>query len=259
MRIGKVVILAGGLGSRLSEETDIRPKPMVEIGGYPIIWHIMKIYSKFGLNDFVVCLGYRGYMIKEFFLNYYLHMADVTVDLKSNTRTVHHKRAEPWRITLIETGDATMTGGRIRRVRDYIGDQTFCLTYGDGVADINLADLLSFHENHGLAATVTAVRPPGRFGAIDVNNASMVQRFHEKPQGDNSWINGGFLVLSPQVIDYIDGDNTVFEEEPLSRLAAKQKLSAYRHLGFWHAMDTLRDKRYLDGLWNSGRAPWKVW
>jgi glucose-1-phosphate cytidylyltransferase len=259
MHIGKVVILAGGLGSRLAEETETRPKPMIEIGGRPILWHIMKIYSTFGLNDFVICLGYKGYMIKEFFLNYHVHMADVTIDLANNTTTVHHKRAEPWRVTLVETGDTTMTGGRIRRVREYIDDRHFCLTYGDGVADIDLAALLSFHEQHGRAATITAVQPPGRFGAMETDAAGLVRSFQEKPAGDGNWINGGFLVLAPQVLGYIDGDNTTFEHQPLSRLSAEGKLAAYRHKGFWHAMDTLRDKRHLEDLWNGGRAPWKVW
>jgi glucose-1-phosphate cytidylyltransferase len=259
MQVGKVVILAGGMGSRLAEETEVRPKPLVEIGGRPIIWHIMKIYSKFGLNDFVICLGYKGYMIKEFFSNYNLHMADVTFDLSNNSTIVHHHRAEPWRVTLVETGDATMTGGRIRRVREYIGDKDFCLTYGDGVAEIDISALLAFHEKQGLPATITAVRPPGRFGALDINSADRVVNFREKPQGDGNWINGGFLVLSPQVIDYIDDDHTVFEQAPLQRLSAEGKLSAYRHTGFWHAMDTLRDKRHLEDLWIGGRAPWRMW
>jgi len=259
MEIGKVVILAGGLGSRLAEETEVRPKPMVEIGGRPIIWHIMKIYSRFGLNDFVICLGYKGYMIKEFFSNYDLHMADVTFDMSANSTIVHHRRTEPWRVTLVETGETTMTGGRIRRVRDYIGDKDFCLTYGDGVAEVDIGALLAFHERHGLPATITAVQPPGRFGAIEIDPAGQVRSFREKPQGDGTWINGGFLVLSPRIIDYIDGDATVFEQEPLMRLSAEGKLSAYRHTGFWHAMDTLRDKRHLEELWASGRAPWRMW
>jgi glucose-1-phosphate cytidylyltransferase len=259
VRVGKVVILAGGLGSRLAEETEIRPKPMVEIGGRPILWHIMKIYSKFGLNDFVVCLGYKGYIIKEFFYNYNLHLADVTFDLSNNSTTIHHRRAEPWRVTLVETGDNTMTGGRIRRVRDYIGDDDFCLTYGDGVAEIDIPSLLSFHKKHGLPATVTAVQPPGRVGALELGAADRVLAFREKPQGDGTWINGGFMVLSPAIIDYIDGDNTIFEQEPLHRLSEEGKLAAYRHTGFWHAMDTLRDKRHLEQLWTSGKAPWRTW
>jgi glucose-1-phosphate cytidylyltransferase len=258
-RIGKVVILAGGLGSRLNEETEVRPKPMIEIGGRPMIWHIMKIYSAFGFADFVICLGYKGYMIKEFFLNYHVHMADVTVDLSSNATTIHHKRAEPWKVTLVETGETTMTGGRVRRIREYVEDETFCLTYGDGVADIDLKALIASHYAHGRAATLTAVQPPGRFGALETDSAGVVRWFREKPAGDGGWINGGFLVLSPQVFDYIDGDDTVFEEEPLNRLSAEGKLSAYRHSGFWLAMDTPRDKRQLEALWNSGRAPWKVW
>jgi glucose-1-phosphate cytidylyltransferase len=259
MQVGKVVILAGGLGSRLAEESEIRPKPLVDIGGRPILWHIMKIYSKFGLNDFVICLGYKGYMIKEYFANYDLHMSDVTFDMLNNSTIVHHRRVEPWKVTLVDTGDTTMTGGRIRRVREHVGDDNFCLTYGDGVAEIDISALLKFHENHGLLATVTAVQPAGRFGAIDIDSADKVQSFHEKPQGDGTWINGGFLVLSPKVIDYIDGDDTVFEQEPLQRLSAEGELGAYRHTGFWHPMDTLRDKRQLEELWVSGRAPWRTW
>jgi glucose-1-phosphate cytidylyltransferase len=259
MQVGKVVILAGGRGSRLAEETEVRPKPLVDIGGRPILWHIMKIYSNFGLNDFVICLGYRGYMIKEYFANYHLHMSDVTFDLLNNSTTVHHRRAEPWRVTLVDTGDATMTGGRIRRVREHIGEQNFCLTYGDGVAEIDIAALLAFHEQRGLLATVTAVQPSGRFGAIDVDSTDRVLNFREKPQGDNTWINGGFFVLSPKVIDYIDGDDTVFEGEPLRRLSMEGELAAYRLTGFWHPMDTLRDKRHLETLWLEGRAPWRIW
>jgi glucose-1-phosphate cytidylyltransferase len=258
MEIGKVVILAGGFGSRLAEETEVRPKPLVEIGGRPILWHIMKIYSKFGLRDFVICLGYKGYMIKEYFANYDLHMSDVTFDLANNTTIVHHSRVEPWRVTLIDTGESTMTGGRVRRVREHIGDKHFCLTYGDGVAEIDISALLEFHNKHGLLATVTAVQPPGRFGALEIDARDKVLSFREKPQGDGTWINGGFLVLSPKVIDYIDGDDTVFEQKPLQRLSAEGQLGAYRHAGFWQAMDTLRDKRYLEELWVSGRAPWRT-
>lgn len=258
MDIGKVVILAGGYGSRLAEETEVRPKPLVEIGGRPILWHIMKIYSKFGLRDFVICLGYKGYMIKEYFANYDLHMSDVTFDLSDNTTTVHHRRAEPWRVTLVDTGDATMTGGRVRRVREHIGNRDFCLTYGDGVAEINISALLQFHGKQGLLATVTAVQPPGRFGALDLDASDRVMNFHEKPQGDGTWINGGFMVMSPKVIDYIESDATVFEQAPLQRLSAEGQLAAYRHAGFWHPMDTLRDKRYLEELWLSGRAPWRT-
>jgi glucose-1-phosphate cytidylyltransferase len=259
MPVKKVVILAGGLGSRLAEETEVRPKPMVEIGGRPILWHIMKIYSKFGLNDFVICLGYKGYLIKEFFANYNLHMSDVTFDISGNSTTIHQRRIEPWRVTLVDTGDTTMTGGRIRRVRDYIGDQDFCLTYGDGVADIDIPALLDFHEKHGLPATMTTIQPPGRFGAVDIDSNNKILRFREKPEGDGNWINGGFLVLSPKIIDYIEGDDTVFEQEPLQRLSADGKLAAYRHHGFWHAMDTLRDKRQLEQLWTTGSAPWRTW
>ena len=259
MQIGKVVILAGGLGSRLSEETELRPKPMIEIGGKPMIWHIMKIYSQFGLNDFVICLGYKGYMIKEFFSNYHLHMSDITLDLPANSTIVHQRRAEPWRVTLVDTGDTTMTGGRIRRVREYIGDKDFCLTYGDGVANIDISKLLAFHKKHGLLATITAVQMPGRFGVLDVDSSSKVLNFLEKPHGDGQWINGGFLVLSPKVIDYIGGDDTVFEQETLPSLSSHRQLSAYRHTDFWHAMDTLRDKRYLEELWSNGDPPWRTW
>jgi glucose-1-phosphate cytidylyltransferase len=259
MRIGKAVILAGGFGSRLSEETDLRPKPMVEIGGRPILWHIMKIYSRHGVNDFIVCLGYKGYVIKEYFFNYHLHMADVTFDLGEQTTIVHRRRAEPWRVTLVETGEATMTGGRLRRARDYIGDDTFHMTYGDGVADIDLHALTAAHRAGGALATITAVRPPGRFGALDIDADGRVRRFREKPQDEGGWINGGFMVLSPRVLDYIDGDATIFENEPLSNLARERQLAVYRHTGFWQAMDTLRDKRRLEELWSSGNAPWKSW
>jgi glucose-1-phosphate cytidylyltransferase len=258
MDIGKVVILAGGFGSRLAEETEVRPKPLVEIGGRPILWHIMQIYSRFGLHDFVICLGYKGYMIKEFFANYDLHTSDVTFDLAKNETVVHHRRAEPWRVTLVDTGDATMTGGRIRRIRDHIGNQTFCLTYGDGLARIDIDKLLQFHEAHRLLATITAVQPPGRFGAIDTDAIGIVRSFKEKPEGDGTWINGGFMVLSPKVIDYIEDDDTVFEQAPLQQLCADGQLVAYRHTGFWHPMDTLRDKRQLEELWRSGRAPWRT-
>ena len=259
MNVGKVVILAGGLGTRISEETDIRPKPMIEIGGRPIIWHIMKIYSAFGLNEFIICLGYKGYMIKEFFSNYDLHMADITIDLSTNSTIVHHRRAEPWKVTLVDTGETTMTGGRIRRVREFIGEKPFCLTYGDGVARIDIAALVNFHGKRGLPATITAVQPPGRFGAMDVAPDERVLSFQEKPHGDGQWINGGFMVMSPEVIDYIDGDSTVFEQGPLRRLSSEGQLAAYRHTDFWHAMDTMRDKRQLEELWASGSAPWRVW
>ena len=259
MQISKVVILAGGLGTRLSEETEARPKPMVEIGGRPILWHIMKIYSHYGLNDFIVCLGYKGYVIKEFFHNYYLHLADVTFNIGRNTTEIHRGRAEPWRVTLVDTGADTMTGGRIRRVRDYIGEEPFCLTYGDGVADVDIGKLLAFHADHGHLATMTAVLPPGRFGALDMGTGGTVKGFQEKPRGDGGWINGGFFVFSPKVIDYISGDATPLEDKPLMQLAADGELQAYRHTGFWHAMDTLRDRRQLEAMWESGSAPWRVW
>jgi glucose-1-phosphate cytidylyltransferase len=254
----KLVILAGGLGTRLSEETSLRPKPMVEIGGRPILWHIMKIYSAHGINDFIVCLGYKGYHVTEFFANYFLHMTDVTIDIGKNRLETHSSRAEPWRVTLVDTGADTMTGGRIKRVRDHIGDETFCMTYGDGVADLSITDLIHFHQESGLDATVTAVRPPGRFGALDLHG-DRVDGFVEKPIGDNSWINGGFFVLSPRVIDRIADDRTTWEQEPLAGLARDGQLSAFRHDGFWQPMDTLREKRYLEELWESGRAPWKIW
>ena len=254
----KLVILAGGLGTRLSEETSSRPKPMVEIGGQPILWHIMKIYSAYGINDFIICLGYKGYYIKEYFANYFLHMTDVTIDIGRNAVEVHRSRAEQWRVTLVDTGADTMTGGRVKRVREHIGDETFCLTYGDGVADVNITELIAFHDKHGLDATVTAVRPPGRFGALDIDGDN-VSGFVEKPLGDGSWINGGFFVLSPKCIDRIADDRTTWEQEPLVGLARDGQLNAYRHEGFWQPMDTLRDKRYLDDLWESGKAKWKVW
>jgi glucose-1-phosphate cytidylyltransferase len=256
--VAKAVILAGGLGTRLSEETETRPKPMVEIGGKPIIWHIMKIYSAHGVNDFVVCLGYKGYLLKEYFANYYLHQTDVTFDIAGNTMEVHHRRAEPWRVTLVDTGAETMTGGRLRRVAGYLGRETFCMTYGDGVADIDIRRLLDFHTAHGLLATLTAVRAPGRFGALELDDGR-VGAFREKPMGDGGWINGGFFVLSPAVMDYVTDDRTVWEQEPLERLACEGQLAAYRHDGFWQPMDTLRDKRHLDELWRTGRAPWKTW
>lgn len=256
----KVVILAGGMGTRLSEETDLKPKPMAEIGEKPMLWHIMKIYSHYGFNDFVLCLGYKGYMIKEYFANYFLHQADVTIDMKSNKMEVHHKKAEPWRVTMVDTGLNTMTGGRIKRVQDYIGNKAFMLTYGDGVADINLKKLVSFHKSHGGLATMTAVQPLGRFGAVEIVSKDRVDAFKEKPQGDGAWINGGFFVLEPGVFDYIqDGDPTIWERSPLEGIARDKQLSAYRHMGFWKCMDTLRDKTELENLWKSGKAPWKVW
>lgn len=255
----KVVILAGGMGTRISEETVLRPKPMVEIGGKPILWHIMKIYSHYGYNDFVVCLGFKGYMIKEYFSNYFLHMSDVTFDMKHNSMEVHERYAEPWKVTLVDTGTDTMTGGRLKRVAPYIGDKTFMITYGDGVANVNIAELVAYHRKHGKAATVTATQPSGRFGALSLDDADRVQSFQEKPAGDGSWINGGFFVLEPGMLDLIAGDSTIFEREPLERLARDGQLMAHKHDGFWHAMDTLRDKNDLESLWQAGTAPWKVW
>jgi glucose-1-phosphate cytidylyltransferase len=255
----KVVILAGGLGTRLSEETVVRPKPMVGIGGKPILWHILKIYSSYGLNDFVICLGYKGYVIKEYFANYFLHMSDVTFDMAENRMQVHHQKVEPWRVTLVDTGEGSMTGGRLKRVKDYLDGAPFCMTYGDGLSDINIADLVKFHIERKTLATVTAVQPPGRFGALNVDTENLVRGFAEKPQGDGGWINGGFFVLSPQVLDYVDTDDTVWEKEPLECLAREGNLSAYFHRGFWHPLDTLRDKNYLEHAWNSGQAPWKTW
>ena len=258
MPISKVVILAGGLGTRLSEETETKPKPMVEIGGRPIIWHIMKLYSHFGLNEFIICIGYKGYVIKEYFSNYFLHMSDVTLDLRSNSTEVHRANAEPWRITLIDTGADTMTGGRLLRVRDYLCDDEFCLTYGDGVSDVNIAALIDHHQKSGRLATVTAVRPPGRFGAMEIDTDS-VRSFREKPLGDGNWINGGFFVMSRRVLDYIADDATSLEDEPLTNLARDGHLGAFRHSGFWQAMDTLRDRRQLEAEWASGHARWKLW
>ena len=255
----KVVILAGGLGTRLSEETEIKPKPMVEIGGKSILWHIMKIYSHHGFNDFIICLGYKGYLIKEYFSNYFLHMSDVTIDMKNNSMEVHQKYVEPWKVTLVDTGDETMTGGRVKRVKDYIKDETFMLTYGDGVADIDLKALVEFHKSHGKYATLTATQPPGRFGAIHFGDKCEVQSFLEKPEGDGGFINGGFFVLHPKVFDYIDGDDTIWERKPMETLAADGQLMAYKHRGFWQPMDTLRDKHHLEGLWRAGKAPWRVW
>jgi len=252
------VILAGGLGSRLSEETTIKPKPMVEIGGKPILWHIMKIYASHGIDDFVVCLGYRGYVIKEWFANYALHTSDVTFDMRSGGMEVHHSTTEPWRVTLVETGDGTMTGGRLKRVLPYVGDQTFCVTYGDGVADVDIGALVAHHREHGRLATVTAVQPPGRFGALEVDG-DRVDSFAEKPRGDGAWINGGFFVCEPGVGATIPGDDTKWEEEPLRELAARGELTVYHHRGFWQAMDTLRERHELESLWESARAPWKTW
>lgn len=255
----KAVILAGGLGTRLSEETSTRPKPMVEIGGKPILWHILKMYSHHGVNDFVICCGYKGYVIKEYFANYFLHMSDVTFDMRSNRMEVHQKRAEPWNITLVDTGDDSMTGGRLLRVADYVrNEEAFCFTYGDGVSDVNISAAIEFHKSHGKAATLTATYPPGRFGALDIQG-QQVKQFMEKPKGDGAMINGGFFVLSPQVLSYLENDATVWEQQPLQRLAADGQLMAYEHHGFWQPMDTLRDKTYLEELWTSGKAPWKTW
>jgi glucose-1-phosphate cytidylyltransferase len=258
----KAVILAGGYGTRISEESAIRPKPMVEVGGKPILWHIMKIYGAHGITDFVICCGYKAYMIKEYFANYFLHTADVTFDLRENRMEVHRASSEPWRVTLIDTGETTMTGGRIRRVREHIGGETFCLTYGDGVGDVDITRLVEYHRAQGALATLTAVQPPGRFGAFTLGEEqSRVSAFKEKPQGDGegAYINGGYFVLEPQVLDYIAGDETVWEREPLERLAHDGNLAAYRHHGFWQPMDTLRDKNYLEDLWQRGAAPWKIW
>jgi glucose-1-phosphate cytidylyltransferase len=255
----KAVILAGGLGTRISEETTVRPKPMVEIGGKPILWHIMKLYSHYGIQEFVVCCGYKGYIIKEYFANYFLHMSDVTFDMSRNSMEVHHRNAEPWKVTLVDTGDQTMTGGRLKRVAPYIeNDELFCLTYGDGLSDVNVGKLISFHRASGVMATLTAIYPPGRFGALELLG-NKVQRFAEKPQGDGSMINGGFFVLSPRVLGYIDGDQTIWEQEPMERLAAEGQLAAFKHAGFWQPMDTLRDKQRLDELWQGGNPPWRVW
>ncbi len=256
----KAVILAGGLGTRLTEETTIKPKPMVEVGDRPILWHIMKTYSSHGINDFIICCGYKGYVIKEYFANYFLHMSNVTFDMRFNQMNVHSGSAEPWKVTLIDTGETTMTGGRLKRVREYVGSDTFCFTYGDGVSNVNVTELVKFHKEQNLLATLTAVQPPGRFGAIALaDGQTHISSFHEKPEGDGAWINGGYFVLEPQVIDWIDSDETVWEEEPLQKLASMGQLSAYRHSGFWQPMDTLRDKNKLDELWRKNQAPWKVW
>lgn len=255
----KAVILAGGLGTRISEETAVRPKPMVEIGGKPILWHIMKMYAAHGINDFIICCGYKGYVIKEYFANYFLHMSDVTFDLRSdNQMQVHQQFAEPWKVTLVDTGEQTMTGGRLKRVEAYLGESNFCFTYGDGVSDVDLTKLIAFHQAHGKLATVTAVQPPGRFGALDLKGDA-VTSFIEKPHGDGMYINGGFFVLSPKVLDLIEGDTTIWEKKPLETLAQQAQLHAYKHHGFWQPMDTLRDKQLLEDLWASGAAPWKQW
>ena len=254
----KAVILAGGVGTRISEESHARPKPMIEIGGKPILWHIMKIYSYGGINDFIVCCGYKGYLIKEYFANYFFHTSDVTFDIVANKMEIHEKHTEPWRVTLIDTGDQTMTGGRLKRVKKYLSNEDFCMTYGDGLSDVNISELIKFHQSHGKSATVTAVQPPGRFGALKLSGSN-VERFQEKPQGDGAFINGGFFVLNPGVLDLIDGDESIWESAPLEALASKGELQAYVHQGFWQAMDTLRDKSYLEDLWATGNAPWKKW
>ena len=255
----KAVILAGGMGTRISEETYARPKPMIEVGGMPILWHIMKIYSAHGVNDFVICCGYKGYLIKEYFANYFLHMSDVTFDMNKNSMEVHQRSAEPWRVTLIDTGEETMTGGRLKRVASYVQDEeAFCFTYGDGVSDVNITELVAFHQSQKVKATLTATLPPGRFGALDFDGHK-VRSFKEKPKGDGAMINGGFFVLSPDVLKYIDGDASIWERTPLETLAEEGQLSAYQHHGFWQPMDTLRDKTYLEDLWTEGNAPWKVW
>ena len=255
----KAVILAGGLGTRISEETSVRPKPMIEIGGKPVLWHIMKIYSAHGINDFIVCLGYKGYVIKEYFANYFLHMSDVTFDMAHNKMEVHQRNAESWRVTLVDTGENTMTGGRIKRVASYLDEgEDFCCTYGDGVGDVDITRLIQFHKDQNTLATLTATQPPGRFGALKMTEHK-ISHFQEKPHGDGGWINGGFFVLSPKVIDYIADDSSIWEREPMESLAAKGQMSAYLHDGFWQPMDTLRDKNHLEELWASGKAPWKVW
>jgi len=255
----KAVILAGGLGSRISEETTLKPKPMVEIGGKPVLWHIMKIYSHYGINDFVICCGYKGYVIKEYFANYFLHMSDITFDMRNNEMKVHQQYAEPWKVTLVDTGENSMTGGRLRRVKEYLKDEEdFCFTYGDGVSDVDIGKVIEFHREAGVDATLTATYPPGRFGALDIQNGR-VGSFKEKPKGDGGMINGGFFVLKPKVIDLIAGDDTTWEREPLEQLSTSGQLAAFQHEGFWQPMDTLRDKTYLESLWQSGQAPWKVW
>lgn len=253
----KAVILAGGLGTRISEESHLKPKPMIEIGGKPILWHIMKIYSHYGINDFVICLGYKGYIVKEYFANYFLHMSNVTFDMARNHMEVHEHYAEPWHVTLVDTGQDTLTGGRLMRVREYVGDETFCFTYGDGVTDLDIGATLKFHRAHGKKATITAIQPPGRYGALNLEG-NAVSSFQEKPAGDGAWINGGFFVLEPSVFDYIEGDQTSWESQPLQQMAQEGQLMSYQHAGFWQAMDTLRDKTHLEELWNS-TPPWKVW
>jgi len=254
----KAVILAGGLGSRISEETQVKPKPMIEIGGMPILWHIMKIYSTYDINEFVICCGYKGYMVKEYFANYFLHMSDVTFDVKNNKMDVHRKFAEPWKVTLVDTGQETMTGGRLKRVKEYVDDATFCFTYGDGLSDVDIANLVKFHNDKKRIATITSVQPPGRFGLLDIDG-DKISKFLEKPSVDGNWINGGFFVLEPKVFDYLKNDLTIWEREPLEKLAKESQLSTYKHTNFWQPLDTLRDKNYLEKLWASGKAPWKIW
>lgn len=254
----KAVILAGGLGTRISEESHLKPKPMIEIGGKPILWHIMKIYSYYGINDFIICLGYKGYLIKEYFANYFLHMSDVTFDMKNNSMEVHHRYVEPWRVTLVDTGTNTMTGGRLKRVKEHLDQDSFCFTYGDGVTDLNIKKVIEFHKKHGKKATITAIQPPGRYGALKIQDASVLD-FNEKPAGDGAWINGGFFILEPSVIDYIQDDTTSWESDPIVNLAKDEQLNAYRHKGFWKPMDTLRDKNQLEELWAKDMAPWKCW
>ena len=256
----KAIILAGGLGTRLSEETEIKPKPMIEIGGKPILWHIMKIYSNHGINEFIICCGYKGYLIKEYFSNYFLHQSNVTFQTKDNSMETHQNNSEEWRVTLLDTGEHTMTGGRLKKVIDYIkDDEAFCLTYGDGVGDIDISALIKFHQNHGKKATLTAVRPPGRYGALNFGPKDIIENFKEKPEGDGSWINGGFFVLSPSVVELIDDEQTAWEGKPLNTLAQNKQLFAFKHEGFWQPMDTLREKVILNNLWNNGNAPWKIW
>ncbi|MEO0508490.1 MAG: glucose-1-phosphate cytidylyltransferase [Verrucomicrobiota bacterium] len=254
----KAVLLAGGLGTRLSEETYLKPKPMVEIGGRPILWHIMKTYSAHGINEFIICAGYRSYVIKEYFANYFLHMSDVTFDMEHNTMEVHKKRTEPWKVTIVDTGEETMTGGRLKRVKDYIGNETFCFTYGDGVGDVDITKIIELHKSAKRKATLTAVQPPGRYGALDIED-DRVASFEEKPEGDGAWINGGFFVLEPSVVDYISDDAMPWERDPLEKLAAEEQLTVYKHNGFWRPMDTLRDKNQLEEMWEAGKAPWRIW
>ena len=254
----KAIILAGGLGTRISEETHLKPKPMVEIGGKPILWHVMKIYSTHGINDFIICTGYKGYVVKEYFANYFLHMSDVTFDMSSNRMEVHQRRSEPWRVTIVDTGETTMTGGRLKRVKEYIGQETFCFSYGDGVGNVDIAELIAFHRREGRSATLTGVQPPGRYGALSIED-TRVASFQEKPEGDGGWINGGFFVLEPNAIDLIESDNTIWERKPLATLAATGQLSVYKHSGYWQPMDTLREKQQLEEYWASGQAPWKIW